>query len=134
MKIKGWDDVDAALSSIANLQAEIAEHKGAIDHLREAIGELEPRIEAFVREHEDELQERSKSLTHGRVWLRQATRLASKSWAKVLTKLLGGPYEQYVRAKYEPDKERLGEMEDWELKDLGVVRKTDDVFGYEATG
>jgi phage host-nuclease inhibitor protein Gam len=133
MKIRTWDDVDEALAAIAAHQVDIAHYKGTIDHLRAAVGELEPRIEAFVREHEDDLQERSKALAHGRVWLRQATRLAAKSWAKVLDKILAGTDHQYIRTKYEPDKERLGELDDAALKAFGVTRKTEDVFGYEAS-
>ncbi len=133
MKIKSWEDVDRALMAIAVHQADIAAYKGIVDQWRAQIAELEPRIEAFVREHEDELQERSKSLTHGRVWLRRATRLTARSWAKVVDKLFGTPHEQCIRTKYEPDKERLAELTDEQLKAYGVKRETIDAFGYEAT-
>lgn len=133
MKIKSWDDVNVALGEIATCQLEIAGWKGRIDESRSVISELEPRIEAFVREHEDELQERSKSLANGRVWLRSASRLAAKSWAKVVEKLFGTAHEQCIRTKYEADKERLAELDDATLKTYGVKRETTDAFGYEAS-
>ena len=133
MKIKSWDDVDEALRQIAVRTGQIATCKGEIDRLREAIAELEPRIEAFVRAHEDELQERSKSLPHGRVWLRQATRLVARSWAKVVEKLFSTEHEWCIRPKYEADKERLAELTDEQLKRYGVKRETTDTFGYEAS-
>lgn len=133
MKIKSWDDVDMALAQIATHQEAIAACKASVDERRAKIAELEPRIEAFVREREDELQERSKSLPHGRVWMRQATRLVAKSWAKVVDKLFGTAYEQCIRTKYEADKERLAELDDAVLKTFGVKRETSDAFGYEAS-
>lgn len=132
MKIKSWDDVDNCLGLIASYQRQIAGYKGQADALKATIAELEPRIEAFVREHEDELQERSKSLVHGRVWLRQATRLVAKSWAKVLDKIRDWHRRELLRVKEEPDKTALALLDDAELKALGVVRKTEDTFGYEA--
>jgi phage host-nuclease inhibitor protein Gam len=132
MKIKSWDDVDMALAQIAAHKEAIAAAKGLVDERREKIGELEPRIEAFVREHEDELQERGKSLPHGRVWLRQATRLVARSWARVLERLLEVGLDSLVRVKQEPDKDALTREPDEFLEKIGVKRKTEDAFGYEA--
>jgi len=132
MKIKSWDDVDGALAEIARRQAIIAAAKGQIDEQRKAIAEIEPRMEAFVVEHEDELQERSKALAHGRVWLRRATSLTARSWAKVLEKLEAFGLTDCIRLKPEPNKEALGMLPDDRLKELGVKRTTEDVFGYEA--
>ena len=131
MKIKSWEDVDGALAEIAKRREAIAIAKARADTEREAIAELEPRIEAFVREHEDELQERSKSLPHGRVWLRSATRLVARSWAKVLERLQEGNMWGCIRKKYEVDKEALEERTDSDLAEVGARRKTEDVFGYE---
>lgn len=132
MKIKTWDDVDLALSKISDQQALIAAHKGEIDQARAAIAELEPRIEAFVREHEDELQERSRALAHGRVWLRSATSLVARSWAKALDKIIDWGRDDLIRTKLEPDKTAIALLGDDELKIIGVKRETQDVFGYEA--
>ena len=133
MKIKSWEDVDAALALITESQKVIAEARAKVDHEKAIIAAIEPRIEAFVREHEDELQERSKSLPHGRVWLRSATRLVARSWAKVLERIRECGRPDLVRAKEEPDKEKLAEMADETLKRFGVRRETEDVFGYEAS-
>ncbi len=133
MKIKSWHDVDLALAEIAKRQAAIAAAKAAIDGERELIAAIEPRIEAWVREHEDEMQERSRALPHGRVWLHQAKRLSARSWARVLDCLVERKAWAYIRTKREVNKKALAGCTDEQLAGLGVRRKTEDVFGYEAT-
>ena len=135
MKITSWDDVDMALELIAEHQGAIAEAKAQADEAKDAIGELEPRIEDFVREHETDLLERSRAVTHGRVWLRRATRLVTvgrMSWKKVLDALVEAKRMSLVRRKYEVDKEALAELTDERLAELKVRRETADAFGYEA--
>ncbi len=78
MKIRSWEDADKALSEIAKRKEGIAVAKARVDSERELIGEIAGALEAFVREHDEDLQEKSKALPHGKVWLRQATRLVEQ--------------------------------------------------------
>jgi len=136
MKIKSWDDVDAALAEIAEHQGAIAQAKADADEAKDAIAEVEPEIESFVREHEEDLLERSRAFENGRVWLRKATRLGLVgrwSWRKVLDGLIEAKRRALIRTKREVDKEALDQLTDDQLAELRVKRVTDDVFGYEAT-
>lgn len=131
MKIRSWEDVDEGLGIIRESREVIAEARGKMSREHTIIGDLEQRIEAFVRDHEEDLQERSKSVRHGRVWLRSATRLVARSWAAVVARLKDDGGYAYLRIKEEADKEALAQADDAELAKFGVRRKTEDVFGYE---
>ena len=131
MKIKSWDDVDAALAEIAKREAAIAEAKAQIDEEKASIKELEPGIEVWVREHETDMQERSLSLENGKVWLRKATHLHARSWQKVLDRLKEGKFWSCIRKKLEVDKEALETRSDEFLEQVGVRKKETDAFGYE---
>jgi phage host-nuclease inhibitor protein Gam len=136
MKIKSWDDVDLALAEIAEQQGAIAQAKSDVDEAKEAIADLEPEIESFVREHEEDLLERSRAFENGRVWLRKAKRLGligRWSWRKVLDGLIEAKRRTLIRTKREVDKEALEQLTDDQLAELRVKRVTEDVFGYEAT-
>lgn len=136
MKIKGWDDVDAALAAIADHEGEIAEAKARADEAKEAIAEIEPALETFVRDHEGDLLERSRAVEHGRVWLRQATRLIlahrRTNWKKVADALIAAKRWALLHTERKPDKEALNQLSDERLAELGIKRDTRDVFGYEA--
>lgn len=135
MKIKSWDDVNLALAEIAGCQAEIVEAKARADEAKAVVAELEPRIEAFVREHEDDMQERSLALDSGRVWLRKATHLETVgrwSWRKVCDALVEAKRWTLVSTKRSVDKEALEQLTDERLAELKVKRVEEDVFGYEA--
>lgn len=133
MKIRSWDEADQALAEIAKRKEAIAVAKARADAERELIGEIEERLEAFVRDHEEDLQEKSKALPHGRVWLRWATRLTARSWAKVLENLLGQKELRFVRVDYEVNKDTLKDAGDAFLLQVGVRRKSGDAFGYETS-
>ena len=133
--IRSWDDVNEALAQIARLNGDIAQAKADADDAKEAIGELEPAIEAYVRENEAELLERTRALDHGRVWLRKATRLkliGRYTWKKVLDALVADKRRSLIRTKPEVDKEAIDQLSDEQLSELRVKRETRDVFGYEA--
>ena len=133
MKIRSWEDADQALAEIGKRREAIAVAKARADAERELIGEIEERLEAFVRDHEEDLQEKSKALPHGRVWLRWSTRLTARSWVKVLENLLAGKHLQYLRVEHEVNKEALNETGAAFLLQIGVRRKSGDAFGYETS-
>jgi len=133
MKIRSWDDADQALKEIAASKEAIAIAKARVDEQREEIGALEERLEVFVRDHEEDLQEKSKSLAHGRVWLRWSTKLTARSWAKVLENLLGQKDLRFVRVEYDVNKDALKDSGDAFLLQIGVRRKSGDAFGYETS-
>jgi hypothetical protein len=134
MKIRSWDDADRALAEIADQRGVIAQAKADADDAKAAIAEIVPHIEAYVREHEAELLERSRALPSGRVWLRKATHLGligRWSWKKVLTTLIEAKRWTLVRTERGVDKEALEQLSDEQLAELRVKRVTEDVFGYE---
>ena len=134
MKIKSWEDVDAALDEIGEQEALIAMAKATVDDAKEQIKTIAPHIEQWVREHEEDLQERSRALPNGRVWLRKATRLAlvgKASWKKVLALLLEGKRYSLIHVERSVDKEALKELPDERLAELKIKRDTTDAFGYE---
>ncbi len=135
MKIKSWEDVDAALAEIATQQGIVAEAKAMADEAKTAIAELEPRIEEYVRENDADLLERSRAVDHGRVWLRQAGHLGLVgrwSWKKVLDQLVEAKRWTLIRTKREVDKEALEQLTEERLAEIRVKRVSEDVFGYEA--
>lgn len=131
MKIGSWEDADKALELIGQWREDIAYNKAETDRRKADIKQTEEILEEFVRQHETDLQERSKALTHGRVWLRQATRLVARSWGAVIEKLREARSFSYLRIEYEIDKPSMQLADDAELAKYGVKRKTSDVFGYE---
>ena len=133
MKIRSWEDADQALAEIAARKEDIAICRARADEEKGAIGELEERLEAWVRDNEEDLQEKSKALPHGKVWLRWSTRLTARSWAKVLENLLMGKHLQYLRVEHEVNKEALNETGAAFLLQIGVRRKSGDAFGYEVS-
>jgi phage host-nuclease inhibitor protein Gam len=131
MKIKSWEDVDRVLREIAKREAAIAESKAQIDEEKAAIKDLEPEIEAYVREHEGDMQERSLSLENGKVWLRKSSHLHARSWQKVLEHLKEAKVWACIRKKFEVDKEALEGRSEEFLSGIGVRNKEEDGFGYE---
>ncbi len=134
MKIRNWDDVDAALVEIAEREGEIAQAKADADKAKAVIAKLEPRIEEWVRDHEEDLLERTLAVESGRVWLRKATHLETVgrwSWKKVTDALVDAKRWTLVSTKRTVDKEALEQLTDERLAELKVKRVTEDVFGYE---
>jgi len=133
MKIRSWEDADQALAEIAKRKEGIAVARARVDTEKREIESLEERLEIWVRDNEEDLQEKSKALPHGKVWLRWSTRLAARSWAKVLENLLAGKHLQYLRVEHEVNKDALKEVGDAFLLQIGVRRKSGDAFGYETS-
>ena len=134
MKIKSWDDVDAALAEIAKHEGAIAQAKADADEAKTVIANLGPRIEEWVRDHEADLLERTLALTSGRVWLRKATHLETigrSSWRKVTDALVEAKRWTLISTKRSADKEALEQLSDERLAELKIKRVTEDVFGYE---
>ena len=134
MKIKSWEDVEGALACIAEHESQIAQGKAMVDDAKEEIAGIEPHLEEFVRDHAEDLQERSRALDSGRVWLRKASRLVlvgKTSWKKVLAALVDERRMNLVRIKREVDKEALDQLSDERLGELKIRRDTKDAFGYE---
>ena len=133
--MRSWDDVNEALKEIGGLNAEAAQIKeragAALEKLKKRRGQLEERMEGFVRAREDELELRSKVLPCGRVWLREATHLTARSFEKVLQWLHEHGRREFIRVKSEIDKEALAKADPELLMQCGAKLKTEDKFGYE---
>ncbi|MGD0263560.1 MAG: host-nuclease inhibitor Gam family protein [Candidatus Methylomirabilota bacterium] len=131
MKIKSWEEADEALLQIALTARGLAIAKATVEEREGEIERTEKALEEFVREHAQDLKEKSRNLSHGRVWLRWATKLYTRSWKRVLEVLLDRKRLDLMHIKPKVNKEALEKCEDEFLEELGVGRKSGDVFGYE---
>jgi phage host-nuclease inhibitor protein Gam len=146
MKITGWDDVDKALLEIGHAQramaVDAAESDEEIAQIKAALAKRTERakavrdgylaaVEIFVREHEGELVGRTWKGVHGKVWLRKVSFVTARSWKRVLDWLLERRKMDYVRVKYEVNKESLGGAPEALLKACGARIKHEDAFGYD---
>jgi phage host-nuclease inhibitor protein Gam len=146
MRVQSWEDADKALLEIARVERAIEEHAARaakeIEAIRERIAgpvrQLEGRktdltgyVEAFVRAHEDEMDGRSKALTHGTVWLRRVSSLTARSWKRVLDWLVANKEMDYVRVEHEVNKTALREAPPETLRACGARVKHEDAFGYD---
>jgi phage host-nuclease inhibitor protein Gam len=144
MQIASWDDVDKALLEMGSLDRQVAAEKAKCDAeveqrkaasalivkpLASKRGELEGMVEQFVRAHEAEMQGRSRTLFHGRVYLRKVTSVTARSWKRVLDWLLENKKMDYVRVSHEVNKEALRDAPEKLLKACGARLKPEDAFG-----
>jgi len=91
--------------------------------------ELLAVLEAFARDHEDELDGRSKKLTHGTVGFRKTTKLALRcKVATVLQKLRARGLSDCIRVKETLNREALSAYDDDVLRAVGARRKREDRF------
>lgn len=151
----GWPDVDAALGKareltakrdkinadaakrIAELQAKQTEQVGPLDAELTMIG---TNVNLFTDAHRDELDNKSRKLTNGRVYIRQTPpalkTLKSFTWKAVVEALQARGLKKFLRTKDpEVDKEALKSsgLTEGQLADLGVCIASDEEIGYELT-
>ncbi|MDZ4338851.1 MAG: host-nuclease inhibitor Gam family protein [candidate division NC10 bacterium] len=146
MRILNWDHADLTLKDIGILAREQAEWalraEADIAAIRDKVvmasrplarrqEDLEEALERFVRDHEDEMEGRSRKLTYGRVWIRLVKSVTARSWKRVLDWLVAHRKADYYRVKYEPNKETLALAHADFLKACGARIKEEDSFGYE---
>lgn len=149
-KVMSWDDADRVLAELAAQHRDLAvltvwrdeQVQKARDEYARLEAPIKARIEALEDElhrwtltHQDELDTRSRTLTHGRVGLRLVQDLVVRNAKRAIDWLLEHKQAVYVRVKYELNKELLQqEAEDTLLKACGIRRRSRDVWFYEVDG
>ncbi|MDR0249911.1 MAG: host-nuclease inhibitor Gam family protein [Burkholderiales bacterium] len=144
---KTYDDVDAALKEISEIQRELAmieaEQNAAIDDIKagakeqaaplaERIKALETAMKEFcMANRSDFAKTKTRELTFGAVGFRLSTKIIIKSVAECIQTLKDMALNQYIRIKEEPDKEAMKSLADETLAEIGASRKIENVFGYE---
>lgn len=144
--LQSWEDVDQALRQYGELTLEIealeAEYTRRINQLREELeakagplvqtrNQLAKEMEQFVRHRWDELDGRSRQLTHGEVGLRRATSIVIRKVADTLAALKERGLHHCINVKETPNKDVMAQLTDEELKAVGARRKIEDVFWFD---
>lgn len=146
MRIKDWEQADGVLAELSALDRGIDAHEtqaanrmarakidmvASCEPLLQRREKLEEALERFVRDREDEMDGRSRQLNHGRVWLRKVSAVTARSWKRVLDWLIANRKHDYVRTKYEVNKETLRDAPPELVKACGAKIKDEDHFGYD---
>jgi phage host-nuclease inhibitor protein Gam len=144
--LQSWADVDKALREIgqemAKVEAMEAEYNEAVGQLKEQLTEqvrphqenrqrLERLVKEFVEEHKAELVGKSRELNFGRVGFRLSTSIVVKNAKAVLSLLKSKRLFGCIAVKETVSKDELKKLDEATLAELGVSRKTEDVFWYE---
>lgn len=144
--LQTWADVDRSLREIgqesARIEAMEAEFNEAVGQLKEQLTEgakpvqdnrerLERLVKEFTEEHKAELEGKSRELNFGRVGFRLSTSLVVKNVKAVLSLLKGKRLFACISTKESVSKDELKKLDEATLAELGVCRKTEDVFWYE---
>lgn len=145
--LQTWEDVDACLREIGQVDRELALLEAAQNEEIDAIkgrtkttaqplqdkkAGLELAVKEFCEANRGEFAKvKTKTLTFGSVGFRLTTRIMIKRVAETLQALKDLSLQHCIRTKEEPDKEAMKALPDETLAEVGAARKTDNVFGYE---
>ena len=144
--IKSWQEADEALLLIGRLDREIEAHEAAAQKYIEAIKEdlisasspgretkaaLEMQLQAFCEARREEMKGKSRKLNFGTVSFRQSTRIVIRGVAACIEALRSLGLADCIRVKESPDKEKMKDLDDAVLAQVGAKRQPEDVFGYE---
>ncbi len=150
--IKSWEEADAALRTIGEIEIEVEKKEGLanlrINDIKERLaGELNgglarkarlvKDLEEFMDRNQGELgQAKSRKLNFGALGLRLAPPklkpVAKMTWAKVVAKLKETGLDRFLRyPEPEPDKEALKAADAETQKQAGVRVCSEEFFWYE---
>jgi len=150
--IRDWQEADGTLRKIRELKAEVQKKELAatdkIENIKaqlqmataKQVGErnaLEHDLEAFAILHQDEIKEETKGnksiqLAHGKLGFRISTKLRVISKVDLVIALLKArKLKDFIREKFEINKEAMKDLDDQSLLELGMRREKEDVFWYE---
>jgi phage host-nuclease inhibitor protein Gam len=144
--VKDWAGVDQVLLEIGQIDRQIesaeAQAQEGIEAIRtEAVklvkpwqeqkAALELQLRAFCEAHRGEIKGKSKPLNFGTVSFRLSTKIVIRGVQACIDGLKALGLAAYVRVKEQPDKEKMKDLDDAILAQVGASRKTEDAFGYE---
>lgn len=145
--LESWNDVDACLRAIGEVDREIglleaaqqeqidavkAATKAAAEPLQAKKAGLELAIQQYAEANRGEfIKAKTKELTFGFVGFRLSTRVVIKNIANTLQALRDFKLDGCIRATYAPDKEAMKNLPLEQLHACGAQLKQEDAFGYE---
>ncbi len=145
--LKTYDDVDAALKRIGEIDRDLALSQAATDEAIDKIKQghkehceplhvikasLERQIKEFAESRRiDFTEKRSRELTFGSIGFRLSSSITIKNAGDTLKALLDLGLSHCVRTKQEPDKEAMKLLSTETLASVGAALSTKDAFGYE---
>ena len=145
--IGSWQEADETLLEIgrlerqmegmeANLQTFIEDAKNdtvvEVKPLLEKRNLLALELELFCEAHREEFgDKKSRELNFGKVSFRQSTRIIIKGLKACVESLKDKGWLEFLRVTEAPNKDKMKELSDQQLAELGAKRKRDDVFAYE---
>jgi len=147
--IRNLDEADKALLRIAQaglkrkklaaatelrinkLKEELLEATTPLD---EEINGLDEVLLEFIESHEDELFSEDKKTVEvpfGKLTCRESTKLVIKSIEKTVDALKEQGWKDAITVKETPNKEKLADYSDADLKTVGVKRVTENTLAYK---
>ena len=151
MKIAGAEGVDHALHRLGTLVRRqdrcetvrddlIGKVRERVNRLlrpiKAEIKRLRGQLERWTLTHQDYLQERTLSLTHGAVRLYKTPDAIASDLPdnEIVVRLKAGGHYDCVRIKEEPDRIAMKLLTDEELKQVGCRRESRDEFQWRLAG
>lgn len=148
-KISTWDEADLALSQLGALHrsvtareterdAQIAAAKEtcrkAVEPIGHQIEDLEVELNRFVLAHQDELDGRSRTLTHGRAGFLLVKSIHIRNVKNAIAWLLEAKKLAFLHVKHELNKDALRSAPADVLRAIKGKVKERDQFWYEVDG
>jgi phage host-nuclease inhibitor protein Gam len=146
-KINNWDQVDAALRRMGEIDIAIEKIQGdmtlKINEIREQAetkakelrferSALELQITQFCEEYKhDFTKKRSKELTFGVIAYKVTTKIVIRAKKACVAAMEALGLHQYLRITKEPDKELMLNLDEQTLAKIGASKKTEDKLRIE---
>ena len=89
------------------------------------------QLQAFCESRRAEFKGKSRVLNFGTVSFRVSTKIVIRGVAACIQALKTLELAAYVRVKESLDKEKMKDLDDATLAQVGAKRQTEDAFGYE---
>lgn len=146
-KISDWDQVDAALRRMGEIDIAVEKIQGDMtlkineikaqaetkaEGLKKERKDHEDAITAFCEIHKDEFaKKRSRELTFGVIAYKVVTKIVIRSKKACVAAMEALGLSQYLRIEKEPDKELMLNLDDQTLAKVGATKKTEDKLRIE---
>lgn len=144
--LKSWDEVNAHLKEIGELQIEVSDINNVmnldLNKIKEAAEELakplenriallEKEIKEYTEAHRTELTSKSKRFTFGVVGFRQSSKIVIDNIQNTIQAIMARGMNDCIKGKPQIDRKKLANYPDETLAAVGAIRKTGECFGYD---
>lgn len=147
---KSWEDVDSALKEIAEAELDLVDIEGEMNKqlqgvkltaaqeakiIQTRISAIGKDIKAFVEEHRDELDGKTKKLNFGKTGFRMSTKVmlpkAKEKLAVIIKSLKALKMSDCIVTTETINKDVLKKYTEDEIIRVGATLKKEDTFWYE---